>query len=177
MGLYTAKTNSMEALNDVLAQVQKLQANVGLTETERAERQRLQAEVQSKQQALQTATQRLKSTTEICEQTAARIQTIADISASLGTEMAALPTDLQTQCAAVNDHLTGLSSKLSELANSCQNDKATAREVVEQKKGELQSAKEALLADINKQRPSAEDAILDAEAAIAEAAQVSSNQD
>ena len=168
-------SNAMEALNTVLAQVQKLQAEANLTEFERVERQRLKDEVLAKQRELGTATQRLKSTVAIYEQTAARIQTITDIAASLGTEMAALPAELQSQCTAVNDHLKGLADKLSELANSCNYDKTSAVEMVDQKRAALESAKQALVDDLNKQRVSAEDALADADAALNEAAQISSN--
>ena len=100
MGLYAGNSNSTAVLNEVLAQVQKLQAEANLTEPERAERQRLKNEVLAKQSDLETATKRWKSTVAIYEQTAARIQTITGIAASLGIEMAALPAELQSQCSA-----------------------------------------------------------------------------
>ena len=173
MGLYAGNSNSTAVLNEVLAQVQKLQAEANLTEFERVERQRLKDEVLAKQRELGTATQRLKSTVAIYEQTAARIQTITGIAASLGIEMAALPAELQSQCSAVTDHLKGLEDKLKALASSCDNDKTAAVEMVKQKRAALESAKQALLDDLNKHRVSAEDALADADAAINEAARIS----
>ena len=166
----------MEALTQVLAQVQKLQAEANLTEPERAERLRLKNEVQAYQGELETATKRWKSTVSIYEQTAARIKTITDIAASLGTEMAALPAELQSQCSAVNDHLKGLADKLNELSASCNNDKTAALEMVTRKRAALESAKQALADDLNKQRVSAEDAILDADAALNEAERLAANK-
>ena len=172
----SSKDSSMEALSTVLAQVQRLQAQVNLTDTERDERLRLQAEVQSKQKDLETATQRLKSTVAIYNQTAARIRTIAEIAGALGTEMEALPAELQGQCSSVNEHLNGLAAKLTDLANSCQNDKAAALQAVEKKKSELQAAKDALVNDMSKKRVSAEEALLDAETALNDAESVAFKQ-
>lgn len=170
----TNPSNAMDALNNVLAQVQKLQAQASLTEPERVERLRLQAEVQSKQKELEAATQRLKSTVAIYDQTSERIRTIAEIARSLGTEMEALPSELQSQCSAVNEHLNGLAAKLGDLASSCNSDKASALEVVSQKRAELESAKAALQSDISKKRFSAEEALLDADNALSDAARVTS---
>lgn len=168
------QVKSMDALNNVLAQVQKLQEQASLTEPERVERLRLQAEVQSKQKELEAATQRLKSTVAIYDQTSERIRTIAEIARSLGTEMEALPSELQSQCSSVNEHLNGLAAKLNDLAGSCNNDKATALDVVSQKRAELESAKAALVSDISKKRISAEEALLDADNALSDAARVTS---
>ncbi len=173
----TAQTNSLDTLSNVLAQVQKLQSQANLTEPERIERHHLQAAVQSKQTALESATQRLKSAGRICEETAARIEAIADISDSLGAEMAALPAELQGQCSGVTEHLTGLSTKLKELAESCFNDQTAARQIVNEKRADLTSAKQALGAYIAKQRVSAEDTLINADAALSEAERVSSVQE
>ncbi|MBX9690408.1 MAG: hypothetical protein K2X27_27080 [Candidatus Obscuribacterales bacterium] len=164
--------NSLSALTSVLSQVKKLQEQANLTEPERVERLRLQGEVQSKQQVLEAATQRLRSAIQICEQTSARVQSIAVMAAALGEEMKALPEGLQGQCTAVNQTLSGLAQQLEELSASCQGDQTAARKEVAERKAELQSAKDALNADIVKHRLSAEEMLQVADATLQDAEQV-----
>lgn len=173
----SSNLGSLTALNTVLAQVQKLQEQANLTEPERVERLRLQAEVQSKQAELEAATQRLKSAAAICDQTSARIHSISEIAKSLGAEMAALPEALQTQCTGVTEHLNGLADKLAELQTSCQNDQTAARLNLSEKKADLVTAKQALSDDIAKHRVSAEDALVGADAALSEADRVSASEE
>lgn len=163
---------SLTALNTVLAQVAKLQDQANLTDAERAERLRLQGIVRTKQGELEESVGRLQAASAICAQTESRIQAIAAIAGALGSEMAALPAELQEQCQGVTAEMKSLSDKLAALAASCDSDQSAALAQVAERKTALQSAKDALSADINKPRGSAEDAIDAAEAALAEAGRV-----
>lgn len=163
---------SSGALTAVLAQVAKLQDQANLTDAERAERLRLQGVVRTKQGELTDAVNRLQSASAICAQTESRIQAIAAIAGALGSEMAALPANLQEQCGGVTTEMNSLAEKLAGLAASCKEDQAAALALVAEKKAELQAAKDALSADISKPRGSAEDAVNAAEAALAEAEKI-----
>lgn len=171
-----AGNNNGDALGTVLEQVHRLQEQANLSDAERANRLRLQGEVQSKQGDLEKAIERLRASISVCAQTSARVGAVSEIGKSLATEMAALPTDLQSQCGAVTEQLAVLSAKLTELAASCQNDQAAARAEVESKASALQNAKDALAADIAKYRVSPEDAVNSAEAALAEAERVAAQK-
>lgn len=157
-------------------QVAKLQDQANLSDAERIERLRLQEQVRAKQADLESAMKRLQAASTICAQTESRIQAISAIASALSGEMASLPAELQTQCGGVTGELNSLSGKLSELAASCHNDQTAALAEVESKKSDLQSAKDALSADIKKRRVSAEDAISAADAALSEAERIAAGK-
>jgi hypothetical protein len=165
-----------DSLSAVLEQVHRLQEMANLSEPERVNRIRLQGEVQSKQGELESAIARLRAAISVCAQTSARVSAVGEIGKSLASEMAALPADLQTQCAGVTEQLNGLSAKLNDLAVSCQNDQAAARSDVETKARALQNAKDALAADIAQHRVSPEDAVNSANAALAEAERIAAQK-
>lgn len=144
-----AAAASMQALLPVIEKVNRLQEWAALSDSERRARRKLIGLLGQTEKKLRTATGQLRTSTD-------KLADVEKHAAGLGNHD--LPAELSSQLAAYVEAL--------------RHEQSQSRESVDKLSSEVQAAREALSANINKPRMSPEDTIKDADAALSEALQV-----